>query len=787
MKTIFRNLWITLQRFRLASGLNIVGLSVAFAAFILILMQVRYELAFDRFHPHADRLYMAQIKSEEGFLPLVPKGFGPTFGNTGAGIEAWTMLQLGFVDSYLTVERDGAEVGFVQPVLRASENFAALFRLPLVEGTVDALKDPSQALLPASLARSFFGSEHGVVGRKLTVDGVDYRVGAVYRDLPENSQIKNKLYLPLVFRPDEYLWDNFDYQMYLLLHPGADAETVAGEWAKVPADQIGIAEDITLDLVPLAACYYDRRPVLFGMEGMIERGKEATTEMLLAIALLVIGIAAVNFVNFSTSLTPLRIKNINTRKVLGSSVAGLRAEQMFESTGIALLSFGLGLLWVDGLRNTAFNDLISGGISLSVHSGVVWLSLGVAAVVGLLAGIYPALYSTAFPPALVLKGSFGLSPRGRRLRTALIGFQFVVSIGLIVAALFMQLQNRYMRRMDTGVDFEGVVMARLGGGLETQAFEDRVRQSPGIEEVAYSRMMIGVGDTHPQWGGTYQGEPILYAAHMVSWNFPRMMGIELTEGRYFTEGEARQAGRYHYIFNEAARREFDLTVGGQWLDGGDAEKNQIVGFARNFNYRSLHSAVGPMALVLFGHDKEFDAQHRLPVAYFKIKGDPYAAVEQIKRAAAEIDPAYPIDIRFYDQAFDALYRKERKTTTLITTFSLLAVVLSLAGVFGLVVFETQYRRKEIGVRKVMGATVSEILGMFNRQFVWLVGICFVVAAPLAWYGVREWLATFAYRTPLYWWVFLVSLVIVLFITLLTVTIQSWRAATANPVDALKAE
>ena len=180
-------------------------------------------------------------------------------------------------------------------------------------------------------------------------------------------------------------------------------------------------------------------------------------------------------------------------------------------------------------------------------------------------------------------------------------------------------------------------------------------------------------------------------------------------------------------------------------------------------------------------------QKALPIAYFKIKGDPYAALEHIRRAVASVDPAYPTDARFLDQTFDDLYRKELRTTSLITGFSLLAVLISLVGVFGLVVFETQYRRKEIGIRKVMGATVLEILTMFNRSFFRLVLICFVVAAPLAWYGVTRWLETFAYRTPIYWWVFAVALVVVMGITLVTVTVQSWRAATANPVGAIKSE
>ncbi len=388
---------------------------------------------------------------------------------------------------------------------------------------------------------------------------------------------------------------------------------------------------------------------------------------------------------------------------------------------------------------------------------------------------------------MLKKGSFGMSPSGRRLRTALIGFQFVVSLGLIVAAMFLQLQNRYLRHVDTGMDQERIAYMRLGGDvLGSRAFEDRVRQSPGIEDVAYSRMPIGVGNLHSQNFKEINGKTVSFASEEVSWNFPQMMGIELAEGDYFNAGDTLKP-LHTYLFNERAVREYGIRVQDrvlEWGAGEDAALSEVRGIVRDFNYVSLHSAIDPMAMIVRG---QWSKGKPLPIAYFKIVGDPYAAVEHIRRAAAEVDPAYPVDVQFFDAAFDALYRKDQQLTSLITLFSLLAVAISLVGVFGLVIFETQYRRKEIGVRKVMGATVTEILGMFNRQFVGIVLVCFVVAAPLAWYGVREWLSTFAYRTPLYWWVFAISLAIVLFITLLTVTVQSWRAATANPVDSLKAE
>lgn len=781
MKTIFRNFITTLRRFRLASALNIVGLSVAFAAFILILMQVRYEYSFDKFHRNAGRIYLVEQQIAEGNIPIVPRPFGKTFGTMNAGIEAYAIISPPYYESYVTVERGGAKVGFVQPVPQAEASFTRIFTPEMVEGPADVLSEPGKALIPVSLARSFYGQETGVVGRKLNVNGTDYEVGGVYKDFPPNSQIKNTIYLPLVNKDNEDSWGNSNYQMYVLLHPGADPKSIVEEWSRfdLSAKMEWDAEPKP-NLVKLSDIYFDERPSL--VPSMYEHGKRTTTDILLAIAVLVIGIAAVNFVNFATSLTPLRIKSINTQKVLGSPVSMLRAALVGEAVGIAVLAFGFAMLWIWLLRDTGFNALISGGISFSVYRGVIFLAGGVALAVGLLAGLYPAFYTTSFPPALVLKGSFGLSPRGRKLRTALIGFQFVVSLGLIVAAMFMQMQNRFLRRVDTGMDSERIAYMRLGGELRgSKAFEAQVKQSPLIADVAYSQMPVGVGNLHSQWGRSLRGKQITFVTEPVSWNFPQMMGIGLAEGAYFHEGDSPKKNNI-YIFNEKAAKEFGITMQDritEW-DSDDAPQSEIRGIVKNFNYSSLHSEIEPMALVMA-------PGRNFPIAYFKITGDPFAAADHIRHVAAQIDPVYPVDLKFFDAAFDVLYQKDRHTASLITIFSLLAVIISLVGVFGLVVFETQYRRKEIGVRKVLGATVAEILAMFNRSFVRLVIVCFVVAAPLAWYGVTKWLETFAYRTPIYWWVFALSLVIVLLITLITVTVQSWRAATANPVNALKTE
>lgn len=784
MKTILRNFLTTLRRFRLASSLNILGLSVAFAAFILILMQVRYEVSFDRFHQNADRIYRAELNITEGVLPIVPMPMGEEFGSMSAAIEDYVLIRPPFTDSYITVERNGSKTGFVQPVPRAEASFGRIFSLPMVEGDADALKEPTKVLLPASLAQTFFGQRTGVLGRKITVKETDYEVGGVFRDFPSNSQLKNVVYLPLTDKQRVGHWEDCSYQMFVLLHKGADPKQVEADWSQFDlGEKMVWTANPTAGLTLLSDVYYDQRSGLG--DAMTVHGTRATTDILLAIALLVIGIAAVNFVNFSTSLTPLRIKSINTQKVLGSPVSTLRCALVGEAVGISLFAYGLAVLWVFMLSDTGFDTLISGGISFSVYRGVILLALGVAVVVGLLAGIYPAFYTTSFPPALVLKGSFGMSPKGRKLRTALIGFQFVVSLGLIVAAIFLQIQNDFLRSVNTGMKHEQVAVMRLGGELrDSKAFESLVKESPLIEDVAYSQNPIGTGNLHSRWTRDFRGRQIAFDVELISWNFPQMMGIELAQGKYFNEGDSVRDASI-YIFNERAATEYGLTLDDRIGGGNEAAMAEIRGIVKDFNYNSLHTGISPMAMVVPG--KWSWNRGNQPIAYFKITGDPYAAADHIKKTAAEIDPSYPVDLQFFDAAFNALYQKDRRITTLITLFSLLAVIISLVGVFGLVVFETQYRRKEIGVRKVLGATVGEILAMFNKSFVRLVAVCFVVAAPLAWYGVTKWLETFAYRTPIHWWVFALSLVIVLLITLITVTVQSWRAATANPVVALKSE
>lgn len=474
----------------------------------------------------------------------------------------------------------------------------------------------------------------------------------------------------------------------------------------------------------------------------------------------------------------MRMKVINIKKVMGALNLKLRLLLISESVILCIISFAIAIIIVNLLSKSPLRDLTASGISLNENISLLYYTGAIALLLGVIAGIYPAFYTTRFAPAMVLKGSFALSKKGKKLRTFLVASQFVLSITLIIASIFMQVQNNYLKSVDTGLPKENIAIIKLGKDfIRGNTFKDKLCQSPLIEDIAYSQYNIGGSNDTQGWDVFLGDKSIEFRMHAVSWNFPALMGIKIVEGRLFNEEDSKK-NNFTFLFNEKAKKQYEFNLNDRLTLGDDPI--DIAGIVKDFNFKSLRYEIEPMAFMI-------SPKSWFSVGYIKIKGNPYQAIEHIKKVTAEINPEYPINIQFYDQVFNNLYQKEQKTTVLITLSSILAIIISLIGVFGLIFFETQYRRKEIGLRRINGATITTILAMFNRKFIYLVLICFVIAAPIAWYGISEWLKEFAYKTPLHLWVFLVALIIVLLIIVITVTIQSWHAANENPVNSLKSE
>ena len=641
-------------------------------------------------------------------------------------------------------------------------------------------------MVPRSLADKLFGEDISAVGKTLraeeniwTKSAKLFTIGAVYKDFPENTQLRNVVYTAI--DPD-YNINNFsssNWVCYLLLDNPAMADEVADNFNRHFDFKKIYHEGEQIRLVPLTDIYYMNETQ---DGGTFRSGNKEVTALLFGIALLIVIVAAINFTNFSTSLTPLRIKSINTQKVLGSSDTLLRRSLLIEAALISFIAWLVSLVIVWGLDWAEALPFIEADLSLVSNLPIVFLCGIVALVIGWLAGIYPAYYITSFPPALVLKGSFGLSPSGRKLRTTLICVQFVVSIVLIIGACFVQIQNSYMRNFSLGFDKDQVAIVELNETMYNKhhdTYVNRLKENPGIEDVAFAMEKVGSKDGYNTNGGNYKGKDFQYFIIIASSNFLRVMGIPVIEGRDFSKAD-ELSDHVSYIFNRTAMEGLDMQVG----DAFDSySSGHLIGFSDDVKFTSLRGGEDNIAFLVgnFGYS--------LPISYIRLKAgsDIHAVVGHIQETMRELDPSYPFNIEFYDEIFNHLYRKEENLRDLVTVFSLLAIIISLVGVFGLVVFETQYRRKEIGIRKVHGATVGEILLMFNKAYLRIVGICFVIAAPIAWQGAKMWLEGFAYKTPLHWWVFLIALLIVTVITLLTVSFQNWKAANENPVNSIKSE
>lgn len=811
MKIAFRNFLTTLRRYKISSLLNVIGLTLAFTAFYVIMTQVWWELDYNRSLHEADRIYL--VENEDWYEPgkwssrlnrPVPERViastagvevgGCMWGGFGSG-TCWTSNEPSF-----GYNKFSASCGSV------SLPFLDVFAFRSVEGDVHDLGKPKSVIVSREAAermRVGVGSLIWVDTDEPQPDGA-MEVVAVFEDFPDNSLLGECEVVKNLGETNLYTTSEWSFNYFVKFRPGADPDEFARQWTNVnqemqreAAEKRVAAGDAADDddesgiygvrLSPVSELYFES-----DSQAPCRQGSVVTTYTLLGIAVLVIVLAFINFVNFFFALVPVRIRTVNTFKVFGAPASSLRFNFVFEAFGLVLIALLAAWYVSFALQGTEFASYISASLALSQNLEVVGLVAVVAFVMALAASLYPAWYITSFAPALVVKGSFGGTRSGRRLRTLLLGVQFFISIGLIIATSFIRLQHDYMMHYDMGFDKENLLAVRLSerGAASYDALRQKLLSDPQVKDVtgATSRL-VSVG--RMGWGREFKGRQVAFQSYVVQPDFLRVMGIPITDGRDFLESDFdKELGTM--IFNEAARREFEMQVGDR-INGFVSPDEQIVGFCADFNFKPLQYGVSPFCFYLLPKKIQQENYWHLPhVVYVRMTpgADIAAVTAHIRRCIAEVDPrTEPGDIvvRVFDEELGLEYDNERKLTAIVGLFALLAVVIALMGVFGLVLFETQHRRREIAVRRVMGASRGEILAMFNRRYVMLVAVCFVLAVPVSIWAVRHWLAGFAYAVPLYWWVFALALAGVLAITALTVTVRSWRAVNENPAESVKSE
>ena len=788
MNPIIRNFWSIFRHFRLAMTLNVLGMAIAFAAFMVIMMQWHYDVTFDDATPHGDCIFRVESNNQMvGATPLTSRPYSEWMLASSSHIEAGALMWCNEMPLFLTMRDEASGVKtFKEQCFPVTPSITRVFDFDMVEGSSDALDVEKQILIPQSMARKFFGDE-SAIGKRVEGRGLEYilgdsilYVGGVYHDFPRNSTLQNQIYVSMGDY-SKHNWYNLNCAFFIRLDDPSSASAIMPDFEQY-------CKQMNLNPDDLYYRYSNIRPLkdLHWVQGLtfdaVPKANRQTSYLLFTIAWVIIFIAAINFTNFSTALAPIRMRSINTQRVLGSSVGSLRWLLTSEAIFVSFVAFLLSILFFYMAKEYGLAQLVTADLSLTKHWGLVLATALVSIALGAVAGLYPAYYMTSFQPAMALKGSFGLSPTGRRLRVILMGFQYVASFALIIGSLFMLLQNRYTRTTSLGYDREHLLTVDLSPKAKASrpVVMNQLKGLAGVEDVAYIHQPLSGGDDFLNWGREVHGEMVMFDCIPSSANILNTLNIPLIDGRDFRESDVQQPEGGYAIINQLLAEQYNVKVGDKMSE------LEVVGIIPDIKYASFRKAVSPMAFVT-GASDFLIGQCEYACIRLKAGTDLFQARENIRQTLQSLDPSYAFDLRFSEQVLEETYHSELNLTTLIALFSFLAVFISIVGVFGLVVFDSEYKRKEIGIRKVMGATTGEILVMFNKVYLRMMSVCFILAAPLAWYGVHRWLENFSYKTPMYWWVYLAALAVVGLITVATVTYQNWKAANANPVESLKTE
>ncbi len=779
MKALYKNFTSILRRFPLSIAMNVAGLTLAFAAFIIILMEVQYEMTYDSRITQAGRIFHISKESPDFQIsshhsrPLIEQRCA----RISPEIERYALIE----EWDLRAATEDRQTEFESKAHGITPQFFDMFEFDWVACDTSTFHRPQYLYIPESLARRVF-HRTDLVGTAIwrLNNNEQWIIGGVYRDFPENCSVQNHVYNNLAnYQVND--WQNGRYFGYLQLrNPEKRAEV-----ERLLNDSLGGDGDLVFHLTAYNELFF--HPELLTTRDDVPKADPKQRLIYLCICVLIILTAAINFTNFYTALTPLRMRSLNTQRVLGARRRTLIRGLVSEGVFLALLAFGLSLLVVLALEKSFVNDLLNVNIRLSGYPLVLGLTGVIALLVGWLASVFPAHYATSFQPALVLKGNFGLTARGRRIRNVLIGIQLAVAMALVIIVGGIVSQNYYMRHSYLGYDQDRLVTINLSDcGVwerDAEAFASGLRQVACVEDVALSQVLLSAQFNHNvmNWGRNAEdGSRLQFTCIPVSPNYLKVMGIRLLEGEDFNPQDKENP----MIFNRKAYETYPAVRVGKSINNA----GHIVGICEDFKSGSLREEVQPTCLIVFSGGEYLNWGYRW-CANIRIKDgvELMEAFAPIRDYCLKFAPDKQWEIKTQFQLMENIYRNERHMQQVLLLFSGLAVLIALSGVFGMTLFECNYRRKEIGLRKIMGATSRQIVRMFCLQYGRILLVGFVVAAPVAWYAVYYYLQNFAYKTPIHWWLFLVAFVLIGGITLLTVWFQCHQVARENPIFSIRTE
>lgn len=808
IKNYLKTAWRNIRKHSFYSFLNIFGLSLGLASCMLITLYVVEELSYDRFFENSDRTY--RINSELKFggadmkMAVASDPMGYTLKKDYPQVEAVTRLRE--QGSHLVRRNENAENLTEALVVFADSTFFDVFSVPLLAGDPKtALREPNTLVLSERDAAKYFGKE-SPIGKTLLLDNkTTYRVTGVMENIPANSHISNLnmlLSMATLEESRENSWGSHNFNTYLVLREGIDyrqfeknldvvVEKYVGPW--VQSIMGATLEDLKksgnylrYSLIPLTDIHlYSDRTAELSINGNIQY-----VSIFSVVALFLLIIACVNFMNLATARSSNRAREVGVRKALGSDRTSLMSQFLIESTLLSYLSLGLALL-LAFLAMPLFNQLAGKEMSIPLFSGTFWfVLLLMGALVGMLAGSYPAFFLSGFKTIKVLKGSSATDGRGGYLRNSLVVFQFMISVMLIIGTIIIYRQLNYIQSKSLGYNKDQVLIINNGSALGSQgeAFKQQVLALPNVESgtVTYYLPTPSSRSDSPLFpeGQLVQEKAVSMQNWQVDQDYAETLGLKILKGRFLSREFPSDS--MAIVLNEEAVRMlgYDDPIGKRVSTFSDLQnKTQraftIVGVVKNFHYESLRKNIGALSLTLGRGTGMF---------VFRLQtNDVMNSVSKAEAIWKRMAPGQPFEYRFMNEDFDSTYRAEQRVGRIFITFALLSILIGCLGLFGLAAFTAERRTKEIGVRKVLGASVSNITTMLSKDFLKLVLISIVVATPIAWYGMDRWLDDFAYKVNIQWWIFVLAGALAIAIALLTVSFQAIKAAMMNPVKSLRSE
>ena len=770
---MFRNIILTLRNLRRSgvySIINIAGLAISLATCVFIVLWIQDEKSYDRFHKEADNIYMAithfATSTSSSDVPRSTGGFATTAKDIFGSVEDYCRMFQTDVN-YLTYEKvKSSSVS----LYFADSTFFDFFNFPIVAGNREnPLQNPDDAVISERLAMMLFGNEDPIGKIVETEDGMTINVTAVMKNMPRNTYLANvDLVCPIEFIPDEFVnnWLNNNFLSFIRVLPGTDVGLIAEKVAEnLPPERENL---VTYSLQPLVNMH------LYSITG--EPTGIKTVRLFQWVALIILIIACTNYVNLVTARASKRHREIGLKKVHGAG----RFQLFMQLISEAVIMFIIAIIFALALNQLLlplYNSLSGKEFELGLFDMNVWkvyIVMFLAIVV--FAGIYPAYLLASFKETNFSR-SVKIKHGSNVFRKILVVTQFVASTVLIVGTIVLLLQMKYMREKDFGYHRDHVLMCNMQNMRNSQhVVRAELERHPSISGITLaSGNIMNVTSIYGfgKWEGKIHEEGDLHTYLVVDSSFVQVMGLQLINGSNFTSMHKQQ-----YIINESLVKSMRITDNpvGKWVNN-DREQI-IVGVAKDFHFESLHKEIGPLALY---YRQDFIGS----TLYLRVRpGNVPQAISALETLWKQYNPDYVFDYWFLDDTFSNMYKSDILTNKLFSTFSIIAILISCLGLFGLVVFTAELKAKEIGIRKVHGASIAHIVIIMLREFFILISIAILIAIPLSYYLLSNMLMDFSYRISLSWWIFALSGIITILLTLMTVCWMAIKAATKNPLKVI---